>query len=256
MVKYKIPKQVREVNPEPVGPFLPLRSFSVSANALLYRDIGFLQQGDVEVTLNKSLTIIVGENGSGKTTLLEAIAQGCSIHPKGGTQYRETDDDRPETAMSRDVRVNFKYRTPGIFLRADNFETTIYKAGRIKMVTSNEWRSTSEQSRGEGVLGFLMSRLEASEGMLYILDEPETGLSPQRQMVLLSLLDDLVRDGRSQVLVASHSPILMSHPEADLLWLDQYGIERRRLESIPHFSVMKRFMTNTTEYVKSFLDNE
>ena len=75
----------------------------------------------------------------------------------------------------------------------------------------------SEQSQGEGVLSLVSAHVDVSEGMLFLLDEPETGLSPQRQMALLCLLDELFRDGRSQALVATHSPILMSHPGSDLL---------------------------------------
>jgi predicted ATPase len=91
-----------------------------------------------------------------------------------------------------------------------------------------------EQSRGEGGLSLLTARVDASEAMLFILDEPETGLSPQGQMALLCLLDQLFRDGRSQALVATHSPILMSHPGCELLWIDETGISRRKPSDIQH----------------------
>jgi predicted ATPase len=110
------------------------------------------------------------------------------------------------------------------------------------MAATGEWRLADEQSRGEGVLSLLTARVDGSEGLLYLLDEPETGLSPQRQMALLCLLDALHKDGRSQAIVATHSPILMSHPEADRLWLDDDGIVRRKLEDIPHWRDMRRFM--------------
>jgi predicted ATPase len=110
------------------------------------------------------------------------------------------------------------------------------------MATTGEWRLADEQSRGGGVLSLLTARVDASERLLYLLDEPETGLSPQRQMALLCLLDELHRDGRSQALVATHSPILMSHPECDLLWVDEDGINRRPLVDIPHWRNMNRFM--------------
>jgi len=92
------------------------------------------------------------------------------------------------------------------------------------------------------VLSLLTVRVDASETMLFILDEPETGLSPQPQMALLVLLDQLFRDGRSQALVATHSSILMSHPGCDLLWIDGAGITRRKLSltSPPRQQVMTR----------------
>ena len=90
--------------------------------------------------------------------------------------------------------------------------------------------------------------------MLFILDEPETGLSPQRQMALLVLLDALRRDGRSQALVATHSPILMSCPGADLLWIDEHGIERRALEDVAHWRDLRRFMRDPEGSLRRLLE--
>ena len=122
------------------------------------------------------------------------------------------------------------------------------------MPTTGEWRLADEQSRGEGVLSLLTARVDASEGLLYLFDEPETGLSPQRQMALLCLLDELHGDGRSQALVATHSPILLSHPEADLLWIDADGITRRSLDEIPHWRDMRRFMADPKTALRRLLD--
>ena len=175
----------------------------------------FLSHGTVDVRLRSKLTFVIGENGSGKTTLLEALAARCAIRPGGGRSYAETEDDRSDTAISAAVEVEFAGRRPkGLFLRADRFAETMARAGRLPMPATGEWRLADEQSRGEGVLSLLTARVDASEGLLYLLDEPETGLSPQRQMALLCLLDEIHRDGRSQALIATHSPILMSHPAA------------------------------------------
>ena len=205
----------------------------------------FLQHGPVEVELQSPLTFLAGENGSEKTTLLEAVAAQCAIRPGGGRSYAETDGDPDATALSPAVEVAFAGRRPrGLFLRADRFAETMARAGRLPMPATGEWRLAEEQSRGEGVLSLLTARVDASEGLLYLLDEPETGLSPQRQMALLCLLDDLHRDGRTQALVATHSPILLAHPGADLLWIDEDGITRRPLADIPHWRDMRRFMAD------------
>ena len=178
-----------------------------------------LAHGPTEVEFRSALTFLIGENGSGKTTLLEALAARCAIRPGGGRSYLETEDDRRPTAISGVVDVTFGgCRPKGLFLRADSFPDMAAKAGELPMATTGEWRLVSEQSRGEGVLSLVSAHVDASEGMLFLLDEPETGLSPQRQMALLCLLDELFRDGRSQALVATHSPILMSHPGSDLLF--------------------------------------
>jgi predicted ATPase len=207
------------------------------------RRLPFLSRGPVDIPLRKPVTFLIGENGSGKTTLLEAIAARCAIRPGGGGSYAETEDERAETAISAAVEVNFGGSRPkGLFLRADRFAEIMAQAGRLPMPGSREWRLAEEQSRGEGVLSLLTARVDASEAMLFILDEPETGLSPQRQMALLRLLDALHADGRSQALVATHSPILMSHPGSDRLWIDGAGVTRRPLADIPHWRDMQRFM--------------
>ena len=217
--------------------------------------LAFLSHGPVEVELRSPLTFLIGENGSGKTTLLEAIAARCAIRPGGGRSYAESEDEREATAISDAVEVTFAGRRPkGLFLRADRFAETMARAGRIPMPTTGEWRPADEQSRGEGVLSLLTARVDASEGLLYLLDEPETGLSPQRQMALLCLLDEVHRDGRSQALVATHSPILMSHPGSDRLWIDEDGITRRSLVDIPHWRDMNRFMRDSDAALHRLLD--
>jgi predicted ATPase len=215
----------------------------------------FLANGPVAIELTAPLTFLIGENGSGKTTLLEAIAARCGIRPGGGRSYAETEDDRDPTAISHAVDVQWGGRgLKGMFLRADRFAETMSHAGRLPMATTGEWRLAEEQSRGEGVLSLLTARVDASERMLYLLDEPETGLSPQRQMALLCLLDELQRDGRSQALVATHSPILMSHPASDRLWIDEDGINRRPLDEIQHWRDMRRFIRDPENALRRLLE--
>jgi predicted ATPase len=134
-----------------------------------------------------------------------------------------------------------------MFLRADSLHEAVSRAGRVRS-PDREWREAASQSRGEGMLSLLDAALEASERMLFIPDEPETGLSPARQMSLLCLLDGIARDGRSQALVATHSPILMSHPDADVLWIGSDGIEHRELDEVPHWNDMRRFMASPASY--------
>jgi len=130
----------------------------------------FLSAGPVEVELRSPLTFLIGENGSGKTTLLEAVAARCAIRPGGGRSYAETEHEREATAISAAVEVTFAGRRPkGLFLRADRFADTMARAGRLPMPATGEWRLADEQSRGEGVLSLLTARVDASEGLLFIL---------------------------------------------------------------------------------------
>lgn len=217
-----------------------------------------LQHGPVEIAFRAPLTVLVGENGSGKTTVLEAIAARCGIRPGGGQSYRQFEDERPGTALSAATVVDVAPRLQGFFLRADRLHELQARAGRLPFVqmgaTPGKWREAEAQSRGEGVLSLLTARVDASEAMLFLLDEPETGLSPQRQMALLVLLDAIVRDGRSQAVVATHSPMLMSHPGADCLWVDEDGIDRRPLDEIEHWRTMRRFMRDPAAALARLLE--
>lgn len=241
--------------PRQPGPLLRRVRIDPARGGNRIERLPFLSRGPVEIELRKPLTLLIGENGSGKTTLLEAIAARCAIRPGGGGSYAETEDERDQTAISAAVDVEFgrPFRPKGLFLRADRFAETMARAGRLPMPATGEWRLAEEQSRGEGVLSLLTARVDASEGLLFLLDEPETGLSPHRQMTLLCLLDDLHKDGRSQAIVATHSPILMAHPGCDILWIDEDGVSRRELEDVPHWRDMQRFMRNPAAALRHLL---
>ena len=242
-------------SPTPRAPMLSRVRIDPARGGERVARLPFLSHGPVELNFKNALTFLIGENGSGKTTLLEAIAARCAIRPQGGGSYAEYEDERAATALSDAVEVSFAGRRPkGLFLRADKFAETMAQSGRLPMAGTGEWRMADEQSRGEGVLSLLTARVDASEGLLYLLDEPETGLSPQRQMALLCLLDDLHKDGRSQALIATHSPILMAHPAADHLWIDEDGIAHRPLVDIPHWRAMHRFMRDPDEAVRRLLE--
>jgi predicted ATPase len=235
-----------------------LHGFSVDPKHASGRaaSLAFLQGGAVRIRLEKPVTLLVGENGCGKTTLLEAIAAGCSIHPEGGDSYTELEDERDATALSEAVTVSYGGIRPpkGMFLRADRLDDAARSVrGRIRMATTGEWRRANEQSRGETVLSLMSARIDESEGELFLLDEPEVALSPQRQMALLCLMDNVHRDGRSQIIMATHAPMLMAYPNADILWVDDEGIRRRSLAELEHWKVMRRLLDNPDLFMKRLL---
>jgi predicted ATPase len=217
----------------------------------------FLAGGAVDLTLQSPLTILVGENGSGKTTLLEAIAARCGIRPSGGDRYGDTEDDRPDTPASPAVELTFANRRPrGWFMRADRLHVATSRPDRLRMGhQADSWRRLDEQSRGESMLSLLSAEIERGLCNLYLLDEPDTGLSPTRQLALLRLLDEIVLAG-AQAIVATHSVILMAHPDADLLWVDPTGLFRRRREDFEHWSVMKILMRDPQRFTRQVLDRE
>lgn len=241
-----------------------LRGFSVDPRRAGGRAarLSFLAAGPVRVQLERPITVLVGNNGCGKTTLLEALAAKCSIRPEGGGSYGDLDEEREGSALSDAVEVQLarsptgRNRFTGMFLRADRLDAAAQAAaarGKVRMATTGEWREATEQSRGETVLSLMAAHLDASEARLYFLDEPEVALSPERQMTMLCMLDEIDRDGRSQVVMASHSPLLMAHPNADLLWVDEDGIRRRPLAELPHWTLMKRLMGDTEGFMARLL---
>jgi predicted ATPase len=222
------------------------------------RTLPFLSTGPAKIEFKTPLTLLVGENGCGKTTLLEAIAVRCGIRPGGGASYEQTEDERPGTAISDATSVRWSFMPiPGTFLRADRIADSRDESARtrkrLRMAVTGEWRALDEQSRGESMLSTLAAEVDASEAKLYLLDEPEAALSPERQMLLFRLLDALIRDGRSQAIVATHSPMLMAHPEAAILWMDENGIKPRKLSSVPHWNLSARLFGDTDRFITRLL---
>jgi predicted ATPase len=244
----------------PTTQALPLRRIRISRRRASGDDdtrLPFLKGGPVDIKLQSPLTLLVGENGSGKTTLLEAIAARCAIPPFGGESYREVDDDRPETAASQAVKLEFScHRPPGWFMRADRLHVATAREDPLRMGhRTEEWRRLDEQSRGASMLSLLTAEIDRGNSELFLLDEPDTGLSPKRQIALLRLLDEIGRQSRSQAIVATHSVVLMAHPEADLPWLDDTGIFRRPRDDLPHWSVMSDLMRDPRRFLRSVLDD-
>jgi predicted ATPase len=233
-----------------------LKGFSISAHrAMACRSaLPFLAAGDINVVLDRPLTFLVGENGSGKTSILEAIADRLRMRVGGGRSLLQTEEDDAGAALADALQVDHGGGRPpdGWFMRADGLHEALASAGRIQGM-DGRWKPAGEQSRGEGMLSLIAGTMEASERRLYLLDEPETGLSPERQLGLLVVLDDIARDGRSQALVATHSPMLMSHPDAAILWIDEDGIQRRELDDVPHWTAMQRFMKNPGLHLRHLL---
>jgi predicted ATPase len=183
-----------------------------------------------QVDLHPKMTYFIGENGSGKSTLLEAVAVSLGFNAEGGSKNFSFGTRRSHSELHRFLRVAKGYRRPrtGYFLRAESFFNVATEIERLDkepsygppIIDSYGGRSLHEQSHGESFL-VLMNERFSGEG-LYILDEPEAALSPQRQLAVLSRMHDLVQDG-SQFIIATHSPILMAYPDASIYQCNQYG---------------------------------
>ncbi len=177
-----------------------------------------------ELELTSPVTFFIGENGVGKSTFIEALAVALGLPAEGGTQNFMYETKNTTSELS-DYLVYTKRRNPKtkFFLRAESFYNF---ASEVKnLAENNGYRkiydsyggSLHECSHGESFLNLVKNRF--SDNGLYILDEPEAALSPERQLSLLCLIDELVSHG-SQFIIATHSPILISYRNGKILNLN------------------------------------
>jgi len=210
--------------------------------------------------MHPKVTFLVGENGSGKSTLLEALAVSMGFNAEGGSKNFRFDTRVSHSELHEYLRVAKGYKRPqdGWFLRAESFfnvATEIEKLDEAPgfgppIIDSYGGHSLHEQSHGESFLKLLNERFGGRS--LFILDEPEAALSPQRQLDALARLHELVRQG-SQFVIATHSPLLMAYPDAWVYRLDADGITRVGYEDTAHFRVMQDFMANPGRMLDSLL---
>ncbi len=205
------------------------------------------------ITFTHSVTFFVGENGSGKSTLLEAIAIAYGFNPEGGTRnyHFSTYDSHSELygalRLSRGVR-----RTEyGYFLRAESFYNVATKEEEYSREPGGRPQHFHEKSHGESFLALAQSSFRANG--LYLLDEPEAALSPQRQLTLLMEIDRCVKEG-SQFIIVTHSPILLGLPEAEILSFDGGPIHPCTYEETDSYQVTSMFINNREQILHRLLD--
>jgi predicted ATPase len=213
--------------------------------------------------LHPAVTYLVGENGSGKSTLLEAIAVSCGFNPEGGTKNFRFGTRASHSVLHEYLRVAKGVRRPrdGFFLRAESFfnvATEIEKrdaepAPSPPVIDSYGGKSLHEQSHGESFLALMMNRF-GGHG-LYLLDEPEAALSPQRQLAALARIHDLV-NADSQFIIATHSPILMAYPQAHIYACSADGIELIDYYDTEHYRVMRDFIVNPKRMLDVLLTSD
>ncbi|MEZ4319266.1 MAG: AAA family ATPase [Myxococcota bacterium] len=211
-------------------------------------DIPAVAQLD-RLSLNQPLTVLVGENGSGKSTLLEAIAILVGINPEGGTKNFRFSARRTESELSEALRLvrNPRRERHALFLRAE----TAFNVLTAGEGYGQSWSGLHELSHGEAFLQMLQNHRPSG---ILLLDEPEAGLSPQRQLGTLRLLHEVLEAG-SQIIMATHSPVLMAHPDAVILRLWEDGIAQTTLRGTPQFQLLHEFLERPELFVRHLLDD-
>ena len=213
-----------------------------------------------ELRFHPRVTFFIGENGSGKSTLLEAIAVAFGFNPEGGSRNFSFGTRESHSELHGYLRLSKGIVRPrdGFFLRAESFFNVATEIERLDeegsfgppLIDSYGGVSLHEQSHGEAFLALLMNRFGV-EG-LYLLDEPEAALSPQRQLSVLTRLHELTDDG-SQFVIATHSPILMAYPEATIYNFTPTGIEQVAYTDTEHYRVTRDFLLRPERMLKILL---
>ena len=211
--------------------------------------------------LNPAVTFLIGENGTGKSTLLEAIAVACGFNPEGGTKNFKFGTRESHSNLWKYIRLSRSYKRPkdGFFLRAESFFNVATEIERLDsepsfgppVIDSYGGVSLHEQSHGESFWSLVMKRFGGNG--IYILDEPEAALSPSKQMALITRIHDLVLKD-SQFIISTHSPILMSYPNATLYQLGENGISEMDYTETEHFLVTKEFLNNHERMLRVLMD--
>ena len=205
------------------------------------------------IAFENPVTFFVGENGSGKSTLLEAIAIACGFNPEGGTRNYNFSTYDSHSELCNAVRLSRGVRRAGYgyFLRAESFYNVATKEEEYSRGPGGRPQHFHEKSHGESFLALVQNSFRADG--IYLLDEPEAALSPQRQLTLLMEIDRCVREG-SQFIIVTHSPILLGLPEAEILSFDDGPIHPCTYEETESYRVTSMFINNREQILHRLFD--
>ncbi len=195
------------------------------------------------IDFHPNVTFFVGENGSGKSTVMEGLAVALGFGAEGGTknvQFRTADSISP---LHDSLRLARGVPAPrdGYFLRAESFFNVATYMDETGYLGGYGGKSLHTQSHGESFMAVLLNKLRGNG--IYLLDEPEAALSPNRQLAALSAVHQLVED-HSQFIIATHSPMLLSYPHAKIIQFDNAGVSEVAFEDTEHFAVTRDFLNN------------
>ena len=224
---------------------LYIQSLSINWNRI--EENSYLRKIDAlkgleELIFEKNIAFLVGENGSGKSTLLEALAVAYGFNPEGGTKnyFFSTYDSHSRLHEALKVSKGYRKAKWGYFLRAESFYNVATKEEEYADL-EHPSEKYHEKSHGESFLALVQNQLRANG--LYMFDEPEVALSPQRQLTLLMEICSCAKQG-SQFIIATHSPILLGIPDAQIISFDEGRIHNCKYEDTESYKVTEMFINN------------
>jgi predicted ATPase len=206
-----------------------------------------------QVTFDSAVTMLAGENGTGKSTLLEALAAACNIHIWRNERRSRPEHNPYEGMLHKFISVEWQNgRVPGSFFGSQIFqhfaelldEWAVADRGQLNYFGG---KSLTTQSHGQSLMSFFRSRYQIKG--LYLLDEPETALSPRSQIELLDIIKNMSDAGHAQFIVATHSPLLLACPRAKIYAFDRSPIRQIQYEETDSYRLYKDFMDNRYKYL-------
>jgi predicted ATPase len=215
-------------------------------------NIDVLQQTR-SIQFSSPVTFFIGENGSGKTTLLEALARRCNIHIWSGADNSRREPNPYEEMLFLYLQVEWTDGiVPGSFFSSQIFRNfaqlvEIWEVDNPGQIDYFGGKSLVTQSHGQSIMSYFRSRYKIKG--LYLMDEPETALSPKSQLQLLKLLQEMSSLGHAQFIIATHSPILLACPGSVIYSFDHCPVKTIHYEETDHYQVYKNFMENPGKYV-------
>lgn len=207
------------------------------------------------ISLTKPITFFIGENGIGKSTLIEAIAVAAGFNPEGGTRNYNFSTADSHSSLHEHIHLvrGIDRHYDGFFLRAESFYNAASYLDSMdsKVLGSYGGTSLHKLSHGESFLALVENRF--SPDGLFILDEPEAAISPMRMLRLMADIYDLAKRG-AQFIVSTHSPILITLPESDIIQFSEKGLERVKYQETEHYQVTRNFLANPDRMLRILLE--
>ncbi len=205
------------------------------------------------LVLDPRVTFLVGENGSGKSTVLEALAVASGLNPEGGGRHLRHATRESHSALGEHLRLVRGTRTPAsdFFLRAESLFTVATHIEELPLgLEPYGGTSLHELSHGEAFLAVVLNRFVANG--FYVLDEPEAALSPQNVLTLMRRLHQLAEEG-SQLVIATHSPLLLAFPGARIVLCDEDGLTEIAYEDAPPVALTRRVLADPASFLERLL---
>ncbi|HET9407184.1 MAG TPA: AAA family ATPase [Candidatus Sulfotelmatobacter sp.] len=208
-----------------------------------------------ELNFQSRICFFAGENGTGKSTLLEAIAAHYGFGREGGNRSFRNDSTASNKSIEplvKALRLSFDRRTgAGFFLRAESFFNVATHLDELGPEVLRFYGGRSLHTRSHGETFFTLLDLKFRRNGLFLLDEPEAALSPQRQLAFLVLIHDVLKQYKdAQFIISTHSPVLLAYPKAQIFSFDDGKIREISYEETGSFQVVHHFLNHRDHFLQ------